>query len=192
MASSAVPVSGHVLDSDTYIHVSGTACLIQLLLTALLMHLKATSQLVTWSSRHTVMSWHGHVVTRSTSHQSTRHTHLVKKSARHKRAHKKAIPVVIFFLHATQVAPINSAEHGVIMASKYTRHTQCRAVRFDYLGLMCVISKSPMTAKLLNAMNSRSKSTVNSSQCRQTQRSTRHTILRCDELTVWQVDWFPI
>jgi len=35
------------------------------------------------------------------------------------------------------------------------------------------------------------KSTVNSLQRRQTRRSTRHTILWCDELTVWQVDWFP-
>jgi len=34
-----------------------------------------------------------------------------------------------------------------------------------------------------NAMNARSKCTVNSSQCRQTRRSTRRTILRCDELT---------
>ena len=32
---------------------------------------------------------------------------------------------------------------------------------------------------------------VNSSQRRETRRSTRHTILQCDELTVWQVDWFP-
>jgi len=32
---------------------------------------------------------------------------------------------------------------------------------------------------------------VNSSQVRQTVRSTRHTIFRCDELTMWRVDWFP-
>ena len=51
--------------------------------------------------------------------------------------------------------------------------------------------KSLTTAKLLNASNARSKSTVNSSQHRQTRRSTRHTFLRCDELTVWRVDWFP-
>ena len=35
------------------------------------------------------------------------------------------------------------------------------------------------------------KSTVNSSQRRETRPSTRHTILRCEELTVWRVDWFP-
>ena len=48
---------------------------------------------------------------------------------------------------------------------------------------MCAISKSPTTAKLLNATNARSNNAVNSSQRRQTRRSTRHTILRCDELT---------
>ena len=56
----------------------------------------------------------------------------------------------------------------------------------------CAISKSPTTAKLLNATSARSKSTFNSSQRRQTRRLTRHTILRCDELTVWRVDWFPL
>ena len=61
---------------------------------------------------------------------------------------------------------------------------------FDYLGLMCVISKSRMTAKLLNVTNAGSKSTVNLSQRRQTRQSTHHTILQCDELTVWRVDWF--
>ena len=54
------------------------------------------------------------------------------------------------------------------------------------------ISKSPTMAKLLNAMSARSKSTVNSSQCHQTWRSTRHTILQCDKLTMWRVDWFPL
>jgi len=33
--------------------------------------------------------------------------------------------------------------------------------------------------------------TVNSSQRRQTRRSTRHTIVQCDELTLWRVDWLP-
>jgi len=33
---------------------------------------------------------------------------------------------------------------------------------------------------------------VNSSQRRQTGRSTSHTILRCNELTVWRDDWFPL
>jgi len=86
------------------------------------------------------------------------HTRPVTKSTRHKRAHKKAIPVAIFYLHAGQVAPINSAEHGRRNYGKrvYTRQTQCCAVRFAYLGLMCVISKSPMTVKLLNATNARS------------------------------------
>jgi len=69
------------------------------------------------------------------------------------------------------------------MASEHTRHPQYRAVQFDYMGLMCAILKSPTTAKILNATNARLKSTVNSSQRRETRRSTRHTILRCDELT---------
>ena len=47
-----------------------------------------------------------------------------------------------------------------------------------------------MTAKLLNATNVRSKSMVSLSQRCQTRRSTRHTILWCDELSVWWVDWF--
>ena len=33
--------------------------------------------------------------------------------------------------------------------------------------------------------------TANSSQLRSTKRLTRHTILGCDELTVWWVDWHP-
>ena len=74
---------------------------------------------------------------------------------------------------------------SVITGSEHKRHMQCRAVRFGYLGLMCAMSMSLMTAKLLNAMNARSKSrpVVNLSQRRQTQLSTGHTILRCDELT---------
>jgi len=47
---------------------------------------------------------------------------------------------------------------GVIMASEHTtRHTQCHAVWFGYLGLLCAMSKSPMTAKPLNATNARSR-----------------------------------
>ena len=88
------------------------------------------------------------------------------------------------------VNPLNM--DGVIMATEHTRHMQCRALRFRYLGLMCAISKSSTTAKLLNATNAKSKSTANSSQRRQTRRSARHTVLRCDELTVWRVDWLPL
>jgi len=87
------------------------------------------------------------------------------------------------------VNPLNM--DGVIMATEHTRHTQCCALRFGYLGLMCAISKSLTTAKLLNATNAKSKSMVNSSQCLQTRRSA-HMVLRCDELTVWRVDWLPL
>ena len=149
--------------------------------------------LSTMVCRLPVNSSHGHLVTRScrltvnSSPVNSSHTRLVIKSTRHKQAHKKAIPVAIFFyLHAGQVAPINSAKHGRrdYVKRVYTRHTQCCAVRFAYFGLICVILKSPMTVKLLNATNARSKSTVNSSQRLQTRQSTRHTILRCDELTM--------
>jgi len=138
-------------------------------------------------------SWHiRELSSNPTHHQLTRHTRLVTQSTRHKRAHNKTTRR-IFYLHACQVAPRNSAQYtdGVITASEHTRHTQCRAVWFGYLGLMCATSKSPTTANLLSATNARSKCTVNSSQCRQTRRSTRHTIWRCDELTLWRVDWFP-
>jgi len=61
------------------------------------------------------------------------HTRLITKSTRHKRAHKKAIPVAIFYLQAGQVAPINSAEHGrLITASEYTQDIH-NAVQFDLL-----------------------------------------------------------
>ena len=52
------------------------------------------------------------------------------------------------------------------------------------LGLMCAILTSPMTAKVLNATNTRSESAVNSSHHRQTRQSTGYTILQCDTLTV--------
>ena len=47
---------------------------------------------------------------------------------------------------------------GIIMASEHTtRHMQCHAVWFGYLGLLSAMSKSPMTAKPLNATNARSR-----------------------------------
>jgi len=112
-----------------------------------------------------VNSSYGHVVTRLT--RDTRvssQSHLV--TSEHIR---KPYQSQFFYLHADQVAPINSAEHGKRNYGKrvYTRHTQCCAVRFAYLFNVC-ISKSPMTMKLLNATNARSKSTVNSSQRLQT------------------------
>jgi len=122
---------------------------------ALALH-KATSQLVTRSCRHTVNS----------SLVNSSHKHLVTQSTRHKRAHNKVTSRNFFYLHAGQIAPKNSAQHG--------RRTYSKRA----------ISKSPTTAKLLNGTNVRSKRTVNLSQHRETRRSTRHTILRCDELTM--------
>jgi len=121
------------------------------------------------STRHAVISSHGHVVTRSTRHRSTRHIRVSSHSQLVTSEHigLTKTPVVIFFyLHAGQVAPRNSGQHG--------RRACCKRA----------ISKSLTTAKLLNVTNAMSKRTVNSSQRRQTRRSTRHTILRCDELTV--------
>ena len=75
--------------------------------------------------------------------QSTRHTvnsshtRLVTQLTRHKRAHNKATSRN-FYVHAGQVAPRNSAEHG--------RRTYGKRA----------ISKSPTTAKLLKGMNARS------------------------------------
>jgi len=120
----------------------------------------ATSHLVTRSSRHTVMSSHGELVTGQLVTGASRHSQLVTSE------HITKPPVVIFFLHTGQIAPRNSAQHG--------RHTYGKRA----------ISKSLTTAKLLNGTNARSKRTVNSSQHHQTLRSTRHTILRCDDLTV--------
>ena len=51
------------------------------------MFIGATNQLVTGSSRHTVMSSHGQLVTS----QLVTHTRLITQSTRHKRAHNKTI-----------------------------------------------------------------------------------------------------
>jgi len=64
------------------------------------------------------------------------HGQLITQSTRHKLAHNKATSRNFFYLYAGQVAPRNSAQNGVIMASEHTRYMQCRAVRFGYLGLM--------------------------------------------------------
>ena len=135
------------------------------------------------STRHTVISLHGHVVTRSTRHTCVlSHSQLV--TSEHIRKPSSSNFLSARRSGSTMIKVLNT--DGVITASEHTtRHTQCRAVRISLLGLglMCVISKPLMTAKFLNATNARSKSTVNSSQHRQTRRSTRQTILRCDELT---------
>ena len=58
----------------------------------------ATSQLVTWSSRHRVMSSHGQLVTS----QLVTHTRLITQSTRHKRAHNKTTSIS---LHAVRRHP---------------------------------------------------------------------------------------
>jgi len=79
--------------------------------------------------------------------------------------------------------------HPETVLNASIRQDKRNAVRFGYLDLMCAISKSLTTAKLLNATNARSKYAVNSSQRHQTRWSTRHTILRCDELTGSRWRW---
>ena len=59
--------------------------------------------------------------------------------------------------------------------------------KYRYLCYLNVYCRFQITATDYTS----TKSTVNSSQRRETRRSTRYTILRCDELTVWWVDWFP-
>jgi len=156
-----------------------------------------------------VNSSHGHLVTRSTHHRSTHHTRVSSHSQLVTSEHNKATSRKKNYLHAGQVAPRNSAQHGrptslqlctrrgkkwdIVHTCPTWQVIAARAIsrcKF-FFSYTVAISKSPTTAKLLNATNARSRSTVNSSQRRQTRRSTRHTILRCDELTVWRVDLLP-
>jgi len=62
--------------------------------------------LVTWSSRHTVMSSHGQPVTGQLITRVSSQSQLVTSE------HITKPPVLIFYLHAGQVAPRNSAQHG--------------------------------------------------------------------------------
>jgi len=67
------------------------------------------------STRHTVISSHGHVVTRSTSHRSTRHMCLITQSTRHKRAHNKTTSTSRNYLHVVRRHP-ETVLNGVITA----------------------------------------------------------------------------
>ena len=77
---------------------------------------------------------------------------------------------------------------GVITASQRTRHTQCGAVRYGYLGLMCAISTLPTTA-LCNQHSSWMRRMLGEKVGLW---STRHNAVRHDgqlDFTVWRVDW---
>ena len=89
------------------------------------------------------------------------HGHLVTRSCR----------------HTVNSSPVNSSHKRLV-----TKLTVWRDA--------CVTSSWPCD-EMTVWRGARSKSTVNSSQRRHTRRSTRHAILRCDELTMWRVDWFP-
>jgi len=67
------------------------------------------------STRHTVISSHGHVVTRSTRHRSTRHTQVSSHSPLVTRQHiKPPVPVVIILCACLQETSRNT--EGVIIA----------------------------------------------------------------------------
>jgi len=96
--------------------------------------------------------------------RSTRLTRLVTQLSRHKRAHNKATSGNFYSAACRSDSTLKqcSTWMAYLTASEHTtRHTQYRAVRFDYLGLMCAVSKWPTTASL-NGRNVRSKSTINS------------------------------
>jgi len=116
------------------------------------------------------------------------HTCLVTQSTRYNRAHNKDTSRKFFYLHAGQVAPRNSAQHGRrnygTRVYNKTYAMPCSSVwLFDVSVRNIEVTDDGEALESLNATNVRSKSTVNSSQRCQTRRSTRHTILRCDELT---------
>ena len=137
---------------------------------------------------------------------------LIAQSTSHKLTHNKATSSKNFYLHPETVLNMD----GVITASEHTtRHMQCRAVRFGYLGLMslyhsitvqwqwtCIRCGKNETlhihvqhGKLLQLVQYRShwrrRSSWMQQMLGQKVRSTYHTILRCGELTVWRVDWLP-
>ena len=70
------------------------------------------------STRHTVISSRGHVVTRSTRHRSTRHIHISSHSQLVTSEHitKPPVPVVIILSARRQETSRNIAQHGVITA----------------------------------------------------------------------------
>jgi len=66
------------------------------------------------STRHSVISSHGHVVTRSTRHRSTRHTRVIRQSTRHKRAHNKTTSTSLHVVKRHPETVLNT--DGVITA----------------------------------------------------------------------------
>ena len=121
----------------------------------------ATSQLVKRSSHHTVMSSHGQLVTH-TSH------HTVNSSQDSTREHITNPPILVVIILSVrpQETSRNSAQHG--------------RRNYRYLCYFHVHCRLQITA----TNDTSAKSTVNSSKRLETRRSTRHTILPCDELTV--------
>jgi len=81
----------------------------------------------------------------STHHTvNSSHTRLVTQSSRHKLAHNKATSRNFFSAARRSDSTLKqcSTRTAYLMAREHTtRHTQYRAVRFDYMGLVCAVSK---------------------------------------------------
>jgi len=128
------------------------------------------SQLVSWRGSP-VTSWlaaTSHLVTLSSRHRSTRHTRVSSHSQLVISEHitKPPVPVVIICRPSGDIQKSrNSAQHG-----QRNYHYLC------YFNVYCSVQ---ITATDYTS----TKSTVNSSQRCETQRSSRRTVLRCDELT---------
>ena len=130
------------------------------------------------STRHTVISSHGELVTRSTRHRSTRH---LTKPPQCRAVRFNYLGFMSLY-HIARMISDNSYLWAWKLERNETLHNAHSCPTWQVIAA-CAVLKSPTTAKLLNATSARSKSTFNSSQRRQTRRLTRHTILRCDELT---------
>jgi len=110
------------------------------------------------STRHRVISSHGHVVTRS-----TRHTRVITQSTRHKQAHNKTTSTSLHAIRRHPETVLNM--DGIITLFLINVYCRLQITATDYTS---------------------TKSAVNSSQRRETRRPTRHMILLswpCDELT---------
>ena len=126
-----------------------------------------------WSllSRLPVNSSHGQLVTGQLVTDTSHHTVNSSQAS----ITKPPVPVVIIYTPSAS---------GDIQKQCSTR----TAYNYRYLCYFNVYCRFQITATDYTS----TKSTVNSSRRRETRRSTRHTILRCGELTVWRVDWFPL
>jgi len=77
-----------------------------------------------------------HLVTRSTRHRSTRHTPVSSHSQLVTSEHITKLSIVIFYLHAGQVTPRNSAQRGQLLDNMRKRQlADCQFADWTTLGL---------------------------------------------------------